>query len=290
MRKAAQLAPNEPTIVLHVAIALAEAGQAKESEALMGRYRQMRPTQAPRDLMRYLSLTPAQQRADYRARVEKAVRDKPGDANAQLHYLKLSLEERQIDQALKTARTIASMKANPATLADAGRALLEARQYSAARELLEKANTALVHPAALELPLAIAAFHSAGAQDGLQQMASVPESARNADYYLALAQMQAAEKKTADALSSLDKALSAAPDRVEIYWQEMVLLKNEGRLKEALALLDRAEKSIPQEPSIPALRAALLDFIGDTEQAKRFARKYAGGAGRKSPPSGLPKA
>ncbi len=34
-----------------------------ESETLMGRYRQMRPTQAPRDLMRYLSLTPEQQRA-----------------------------------------------------------------------------------------------------------------------------------------------------------------------------------------------------------------------------------
>jgi len=84
----------------------------------------MRPTQAPRDLMRYLSLTPEQQRADYRARVEKAVHDNPGDANAQLHYLKLSLEDTQTDQAIRTARTIASLKA-PAVLADAGRAMLE---------------------------------------------------------------------------------------------------------------------------------------------------------------------
>ena len=79
--------------MLHLASALAEAGQDAESEILMGRYRQMRPPQAPRDLMRYLSLTPEQQRADYRARVEKAVQEHPEDAIAQLHYLKLSLEE-----------------------------------------------------------------------------------------------------------------------------------------------------------------------------------------------------
>src|ERR1700704_283834 len=87
--------------------ALAEAGQNAESEVLMDRYRQRRPTQAPRGLMNYLSLTPEQQRADYRGRVEKAVRDNPGDANAQLHYLKLSLEESQVDQAVATGHAIA---------------------------------------------------------------------------------------------------------------------------------------------------------------------------------------
>ena len=54
--------------------------------------------------MRYLSLTPEQQRADYRARQWKRRSTiTPADPNAQLHYLKLSLEERgQTDQALKT--------------------------------------------------------------------------------------------------------------------------------------------------------------------------------------------
>ncbi|SPE28419.1 hypothetical protein SBA3_1440006 [Candidatus Sulfopaludibacter sp. SbA3] len=267
LRKAHQLAPDEPTIVLHLANALAEASQNAESETLMGRYRQMRPTQAPRDLMRYLSLTPEQQRADYRARVEKAVQDKPGDANAQLHYLKLSLEEGQTDQALKTARTIESMKAGAAILADAGRALLEARQFASARELLESA-AAVDHSGGLELPLAIAAFHSAGAQDGLKHLERVPESARNADYYLARAQMLDAEGKSAEALGSLDRALRAAPDRVEIYWQEVVFLKKDGRAKDALELLDRAANSAAQQPWFPVLRAALLESGGQTEQAR----------------------
>jgi tetratricopeptide (TPR) repeat protein len=267
LRKANQLAPDEPTIVLHLANALAEADQNAESEKLMGRYRQMRPTQAPRDLMRYLSLTPQQQRADYRARVEKAVRDKPGDANAQLHYLKLSLEEGQTDQALKTARTIVSMKAGAAIVADAGRAMLEARQFASARELLE--NAAAMDPSGgLELPLAIAGFHAAGAQDGLKHLERVPESARDADYYLARAQMLDAAGKSAEALASLDQARRVAPDRTEIYWQEVVLLKKGGRTKEALELLDRAAKGAPQQPWLPVLRAALLEAGGQTEEAR----------------------
>ena len=268
LRKAAQLAPEEPTIVLHLANALAEAGKDSESETLMGRYRQMRPTQAPRDLMRYLSLTPEQQRADYRARVEKAVEEKPADANAQLHYLKLSLEEKQTGQALATARTIAALKPPAAVLADAGQALLEAGQYAISRELLEKAVAA--DPAAgLELPLAIAAFHSGGASDGLKQMERVPESARHADYYLALAQMLDATGKGADALPALDRALRAAPGRVEIYWQKMVLLRKGGRVEDAMNLLEGAEKVLPQEPAVPVLRAALLESDGHTEQAQK---------------------
>ena len=269
LRKAVQFAPNEPTLVLHLANALAEAGKDSESEALMARYRQMRPTQAPRDLMRYLSLTPEQQRADYRARVEKAVHDSPEDANAQLHLLKLSLEDGQIAPALASARAILSLKSNPAILADAGLALLAARQYGISQEMLQKAASA--NPGArLELPLAIAIFHASGAKDGLLRMDRVPESARGADYQLALAQMLDAAGKNADALAALDRALQAAPDRIEIYWQEMVFLKRDGRIKDALELLDRAAKSLPREPAVPVLRAAVLDASGRTEAASQL--------------------
>ncbi len=183
--------------------------------------------------------------------------------------MKLSLEEGQTALALATARIMASLKANPAILADAGRALLEARQYAVAREFLQKAAAA--NPSAgLELPLAIAAFHSSGANDGLKQMEAMPESARSADYYLALAQMLDAAGKNAGALAAIDRALSAAPDRSEIYWQKMVFLKNSGHVEDALDLLDRAGKSLPREPSIPVLRAALLESNGRTEQAREL--------------------
>jgi tetratricopeptide (TPR) repeat protein len=269
LRKAAQLAPGEPAIVLHLANALAEDGKDTESETLMGRYRQMRPPQAPRDLMRYLSLTPEQQRADYRARVEQAVRDSPSSADAQLRLLKLSLEDGQTSQALTTARTLASLKPNPAILAEAGRALLEARQYAPSRELLEKAAAASPS-AGLELPLSIAVFRSSGPEEGLKQMERVPESARNADYYLARAQMLHADGKSGDALSAVDKALRIAPDRPVLYWQEAAFLKEDGHVKEALGFLERAAKSLPRESSIRALQAALLESDSHTEQARNL--------------------
>jgi tetratricopeptide (TPR) repeat protein len=247
LRKAALLAPDESTIQLHLANALAEAGQTPESEVLMDRYRQRRPTQAPRDLMRYLSLTPEQQRADYRVRVEKAVHDNPGDANAQLHYLKLSLEEGQMEHAVATAHMIAVMKPGAAVLADAGRALLIARQYSPAKELLEQA-AASDPSAGLELDLSIAAFHNEGAAEGLRLVDRVAKSRRNADYHLARAQMLDASGKAGDAIAALDRAIHAAPGRADLYWQAAVFLNRNGHAPEALQLLDRAEQILPQDP------------------------------------------
>src|SRR5262249_37882020 len=157
------------------------------------------------DLMRYLSLTPEQQRADYRARVEKAVREHPEDAIAQVHYLKLSLEEGQIGQAAATARAIANLRASAAGMADAGRALLEAEQAAPAGGLLEKAAAA--DPSAhLELDLAIAVFQTSGATDGLRQLERVPASRRGADYHVARAQMLNASGKADDAIAAMHRA------------------------------------------------------------------------------------
>ena len=215
MRRAAELAPGESTVVLHLASALAEAGQDAESETLMGRYRQMRPPQAPKDLMRYLSLTPEQQRADYRARVEKAVQEHPEDAIAQLHYLKLSLEEGQVDQAVAAARAIAKLKTSAAVLADAGRALLEARQYAPAREVLEKAAPPI-------LPRASTGHRHRRLSNqrrrrGLRQLERVPSSRRGAAYHLARAQMLDAAGKSEDAIASMNRAIEASPKDADLY-------------------------------------------------------------------------
>ena len=153
LRKAATM-PGEPTVLLHLANALAEAGETAESDALLERYKQARPAQGPVDLLHFLSLTPEQQRADYQARVEKAIKDNPSDPVAQSHYLKLLLEENQMDQAAATARVILDLKPDVGVLADDGRALLEAKQYAPAQELLAAAG--------VDVDLAIATFHALG--------------------------------------------------------------------------------------------------------------------------------
>jgi tetratricopeptide (TPR) repeat protein len=266
LRRAAELAPGESVIVLHLASALAESGKSAESETLMGRYRQARPTQAPRDLMRYLSLTPEQQRIDYRERVQKAVSEHPEDPIAQVHYLKLSLEDGQIEQAIAASQAIAKLKPGAALLGDAGRALLEARQYGPARDLLEKA--AADDPSAgFEVDVATAVFQTSGPAEGLRSLDRVPSSRRDAHYHLARAQMLDGAGESEQAITSIRSAIAAAPKDPVLFWQASVLLCRHERSAEALDLLSKAAKAMPQEPQIPVLRAVVLETTGKSGEA-----------------------
>jgi tetratricopeptide (TPR) repeat protein len=274
LRKAADL-PGEPIVLFHLANALAESGETTESAALMARYKQLRPAQGPVDLVRFLSMTPEQQHADYRGRVEKAIADNPRDPGAQSHYLKLLLEENRIDEAAATARLIVGLKPGADVLVDDGRALLEAKQYSQAKDLLEQAQAGTSDSSVRINPeLAIATFHAlgdtpAGAAEGLRELDRTPETNRNADYYLAKAQMLQASGKTADSLAALDQAIRTDPARGDLYWQKAIVLAGSQRALEALRFLDQAAaaKALPQEQSIPLTKAVVLELSGKTDEA-----------------------
>ena len=113
LRRAAELEPGESRIQLHFARALAEAGQTGESKVVMERFRQLGPAAkngVPAGLVEFLGMSPVQRRADYRGRVEKAVRDRPDDAAAQLAWLKLLLEDGNVEQAQALGHRIAELK------------------------------------------------------------------------------------------------------------------------------------------------------------------------------------
>jgi tetratricopeptide (TPR) repeat protein len=272
LREAAARAPEDSRIQLHFGRALAEAGQSAESKVVMDRFRQLGPSKkpiVPPGLVDYLSLTPDEQRADYRARVEKAVSNNPSDAAAQVRYLQLLLEDGNLDQAAATARRLAALKPGAAVLAGAGRTLLVSRQYSLAKELLEEA--AAEGPSTeVRLDLAIATFHAAGARLGLQQMDRAPESGRSGDYYLARAQMLDASGRSAEALAALDQALEAAPQRPDLYQQAAAFLSKNGRAPEALRLLDQATRILPQNREILLMKATTLELAGQTEAAEHL--------------------
>jgi tetratricopeptide (TPR) repeat protein len=136
LRRAAELAPNDSKTQLHLARALGDAGLAQESKAAMERFRQLGPAAkggVPAGLVDYLAMSPEERKADYRARVVKAYGETPEDATAQLHYLRLLLEEGKASEAAPIARKLAGSKQE----AEAGRALVEARQWGLAREVLK---------------------------------------------------------------------------------------------------------------------------------------------------------
>ncbi len=269
LRKAAELAPSEAKIQLHMANALAQSGQTAESKIFMNRYKELGGKAAvpARGVMDYLNLTPEQQHAAYRARVEKGIADHPDDAAMQTAYLKLSIGDGQMEQAASTARKIADMKPGAMMLAEAGRAMLAAQQYALAKELLNQAATA--DPAAgLELDLAIARFHADGAAAGLQALDRVPAGARGADYFVARAQMLDASGKADEAVATIKQAVQADPARVDVYWQAAVIMLHNHHAADAVTLLDQAAKALPDEAQIPVLKAVVLDLSGKPADAQ----------------------
>jgi tetratricopeptide (TPR) repeat protein len=265
LRRAAQLAPSDAKTQLHTANALAQAGETAESKTYMNRYRELGGTAAvpARGVMEYLSRTPEQQRAAYRARIEKGMADRPDDAELQVAFLKLSIGEGHIDRATATARKVLAMKPGGILLTDAGHAMFSARQYPLAKELLEQAMA--VDPAAgVELELAIAVFRTDGAAAGLQRMDRIPDSARGGDYWAARAEMLSPN----DAVAAMKQAIRTEPERTDLYWQATALLLKNRRAAEALQLISLP--AVPDNSQIAVMRAMLLELTGKTQDAQKL--------------------
>ncbi len=237
LERAAELAPGNPKTQLHVANALAQAGQTAESKTYMNRYRELggAVTVPPRGLMDFLNMSPEEQHASYRAHLETAVKDHPEDASLQVAYLKLSIGDGQMDQAVATAHKLEAMKAGAITLGDAGRAMMAAGQYALAKELLTQ-GMAADPTAGLELDLAVAGFHADGFAAGLSALDRVPSAARGADYFVARAEMLSAGGKAEEAIAAVLSAVKNSPLRTDLYWRAAVLMVQEKRSAQALAV------------------------------------------------------
>jgi Flp pilus assembly protein TadD len=235
LRRAAELEPGESKIQLHFARALADAGQTAESKLVMDRFRRLGPSAkngVPGGLVAFLGLSPEQRRADYRRRVEKAVREHPDDASAQLAYLKLLLEDGNLDQAAAAAHRIAELNPGAGVLAESGRALLQGKLYGPAKELLAAAAAA-TPPADVAVDLGIAS-----------------------------AQVLDAAGQHEEAIAAVRRALAGAPSRPDVYWQAAGLLLRNQRIAEALRLFDGVT-----EPEMLLMKAVLLELAGQSAEA-----------------------
>src|SRR5207302_228001 len=140
LRRAAELAPSDSTTLMHLDRALLKAGNKEEASAAMARLRALGPNRSnfahPAGLVEFLSLSPEEQYARYRAGVERTVQKNPNNADAQVQFLKLSLGDGKMDEAAAVSRQILALKPSPAVLADAAESLLAAEQYLLAKEFL----------------------------------------------------------------------------------------------------------------------------------------------------------
>lgn len=262
LRRAAELAPNDSKTLMHLARALTSAGHPEEAKAVFTRFRELGPDRSalphPAGLVDFLSLSSQEQLARYRAGVERTVRSNPDNAEAQVRYLKLLLDDHNSTDAAVAAHHLLELKPSAPLLSDASRALLAAGQYGLAREVLEHAD-ASDSAGALRLDLAIATFHTTGAQAGLSQLDRVPEKQRTGDYYLARAEMLDSAGRPDEAAAELNRALRANPERPELYRYATSFLIGKHRGADALELLSRGARSLPDNPDILLLRAIVME-------------------------------
>jgi protein SCO1/2 len=200
LRRAAELAPDDSKTMLHFARALADAGQTSESKAAMDRFRQLGPVvnkSVPAGLVDYLSLTPEQQHADYRARVEKAARENPGDALGLLD---------QAARILPQDREILLMRAT--TLERAG------RTEDAERLLGEMQNWwPEWHAIWVAHGVILAAHqHFEQARQALETAVSLGARSPETYYYLADSTLRSAAGHSDSAEAAIQHALRQAPD------------------------------------------------------------------------------
>ena len=88
----------------------------------------------PAGLVDFLSLSPAEQRARYRAGVERTVQKNPENVEAQVRYLELLLEDGNIEQATATSRRILSLNPSAAIRSEAQQILQKAGQQELAKQ------------------------------------------------------------------------------------------------------------------------------------------------------------
>jgi tetratricopeptide (TPR) repeat protein len=219
----------------------------------MARVRQLgpEPSQRRRGLVDFLSLSPEEQYAHFRARIEKAVQENPSDSIAQVQYLKVLLDEGNGKQAPAVALQIVTLNPNEALLAETSNALLEAGQYAVAKGFLEEVRSTR-SSAELELHLAIATFHAVSPQAGLEQLDKISEARRTAEYYVARAEMLDSVRQFDNAVRAMNHALRDAPKRPELYRQAAIFLIKNSHIPEAVNLLDQGARLLPNSPDILA--------------------------------------
>lgn len=240
LHKAAELAPRDSKILIHLGRALSETGHADEAAQVFARFRELGPDKTalphPPGLIDFLSLSPEEQYARYRSGVERTVEKDPHNAEAQVRFLEILLNEGKPDQAGAVARQILTLAPGTALLEETGGALLSAGQYALATTFLQAVAGS---SPALRLYLATATFHTAGSGAALEQMDRIPAADRNGDYYLARAEMLDSAGKPEEAAQNINLGLKAKPTRLDLYLAATLVLVRAHRFPQALQLLDQ---------------------------------------------------
>lgn len=254
-RKAAELAPSNWEVRLHLGRALMEQGQETEARVWLDQYQKLRPARQ-RDQRREpgmieLATLPADARRIREIkRFQSMTRARPDDALLRMQLGRLLMADGREEDAEREFRALLEMNADQVTLAQAGRALLDAGRYTSALPLLERAGA--------PLDRAIALFHLSGATEALEALAQVPPGQQTGDFLLVKAWILEAAGKTVEAQRLLTHSAAWQGARPQLVEQAAALLANHERYGDAARILAEAIVTAPDHRGLLLTEAIVL--------------------------------
>ncbi len=274
LRQALAKAPNDPEVVMHLGRALMALGREEEAQSFMEKYRKIRPQEFPGRRKRFgmielATLSAPEQRGREIEHFRTEAHGHPDRPDYQLHLASLLLADGQNEEALREFRVLLGMNSNSKVCNDAGSVLLNAKEYGLAREFLQKAGAE--RPSA-RLDLAVAVFHTEGAEPALQFMETIPKEEMTGDGLLLKADLLQAAGKESDAEKALDQGLRQSAVEPRTVERAAALLVRFHRETDVLNLMDKAIRANPQDQDLLLTKAivlGLMDRIPEAEKALR---------------------
>jgi tetratricopeptide (TPR) repeat protein len=269
LRKAATIAPNDADVALHLGRALMDRGKEQEAQKWLDDYQRLRPPRqrdARREsgMIELATLDPVGRRAREIERFRSMARSRPDDPLLQLHLAGLLLADGQISDALLEYKTLSTLNGDAAIWMQAGRTLLRAGEYEAARPFLERAGS--------HLELAEAVLLTSGPAAALAMLDTVPPAERSAGYRLLRAWALDAAGRVEESAHWLAEALKEGAPPPALARQASLLLAKHGRYRESLELLARSITKAPADGELRLMEAivfALSDKIDTADQRLR---------------------
>jgi tetratricopeptide (TPR) repeat protein len=211
-------------------------------------------------LIDYLSLSAADQRAQYLINVRRNIEANPNDPRWKIRLGRELLADGKTAEGLELFREVRTA-ADGALLASSGRILLEFEQYELARQFLQPAIAGNPSLSAARLDLAIVLFHQQSPEAAMSELDKTPAADRSGDFYLLRAEILDSLGKIEDAVQALNRGIQAAPTRPDLYLQATAFLLKHKLNHEALDLLEQASRILPDARELLLAQAVTLELL-----------------------------
>ncbi len=260
LQHAAQLAPRDGTIALHLAFALRDLGRRDQAKIYFERFRGF-GTEDKRNirtgLIDFLSLDPARRRDRSIEGLRRALQDQPRNDDVRLHLGRLLLEE---GDATEAATTFAALT-DPGAIDAAGDELINAGCF-------EDAAALLGHAGRETADYAIAVLHTKGPQAATAVLDRVPPENREAAFWIAHAEIADAAGRVDSVVDALKRAVDVQPPNARVFAEAAAMLLRYQRLQDAAAVVDQALRSFPDDPQLNLDRATVLELQQRFEESR----------------------